>query len=50
MAYLLGGAAILVGEQVLRGGILTWVVPDDLPFPMPVEVEVGGERHRVEMT
>ena len=28
VAYLLGGAAILVGEQVLQGGLLTWVVPD----------------------
>ncbi|MCA8923377.1 MAG: hypothetical protein KDD82_16290 [Planctomycetes bacterium] len=26
--YLLGGVALFLGEQVLRGGILGWVVPD----------------------
>ena len=28
---------------------LQWDVPEDLPFPMPVEVEVDGTRKRVEM-
>ncbi len=28
---------------------LQWEVPGDLPFPMPVEVEVAGVRQRVEM-
>jgi len=28
---------------------LTWVTPDDLPFPMPVPVRVGDELRRVEM-
>jgi len=33
-----------------EGGLdLAWKTPDDLPFPMPVEVEVGGELRRVEM-
>ncbi|MEZ6188399.1 MAG: hypothetical protein R3F62_25790 [Planctomycetota bacterium] len=26
--YLLGGIGVLLGEQILRGGLLTWVVPD----------------------
>ena len=28
---------------------LRWEVPDDLPFPMPVDVTVDGERRRIEM-
>jgi aminopeptidase N len=28
---------------------LQWKTPDDLPFPMPVEVEIGGQIKRVEM-
>ena len=28
---------------------LAWDTPDKLPFPMPVEVEIGGKRVRVEM-
>jgi aminopeptidase N len=28
---------------------LRWVTPGNLPFPMPVEVELDGERRRVEM-
>ena len=30
--------------------ILTWEVPEGLPFPMPVPVEVAGDIRRVEMT
>jgi aminopeptidase N len=29
---------------------LQWKTPDNLPFPMPVEVEVNGQIKRVEMT
>ena len=29
---------------------LRWITPDDLPFPMPVEVAVNGDVRRVEMT
>ncbi|SOB86935.1 Peptidase family M1 [Sphingomonas guangdongensis] len=29
---------------------LAWVAPDDLPFPMPVEVEVDGVRRTIAMT
>ena len=28
---------------------LQWKTPDNLPFPMPVEIEIGGEMKRVEM-
>jgi aminopeptidase N len=28
---------------------LRWETPDNLPFPMPVEVEIGGEIKKVEM-
>jgi aminopeptidase N len=39
----------LVGT--IRGGELrlAWETPDKLAFPMPVEVEIGGKRQRVEM-
>ncbi|RMH05275.1 MAG: M1 family peptidase [Planctomycetota bacterium] len=33
-------------EGVLR---ISWETPDGLPFPMPVEVEVGGVRSRIEV-
>ena len=38
-------------EEKLSGGTLTleWKTPDDLPFPMPVEISVDGELRRVEM-
>jgi len=38
-------------EEKLSGGTLRleWKTPDDLPFPMPVEVSLDGELHRVEM-
>jgi aminopeptidase N len=28
---------------------LAWSAPDDLPFPMPVELAIGGERRRVDV-
>jgi len=42
----------LVVEAAGRGGgwDLRWVTPDGLAFPMPVEVEVGGVRQRIEMS
>ena len=38
-------------EQEVRDGVLhlTWSVPEDLPFPMPVPVRIGDEVVRVEM-
>ncbi len=29
---------------------LRWETPDDLPFPMPVEVQIGDTRHRIPMS
>ncbi len=28
---------------------MQWSLPGDLPFPMPVMVEVGGKRRRVDI-
>ena len=39
----------LVSERDGDTLTLRWEVPGDLPFPMPVDVEVGGELQRVEM-
>ncbi len=39
----------LVAERADGALRLRWEVPGGLPFPMPVEVEVNGERRRVEM-
>jgi aminopeptidase N len=39
----------LVAVRDGRGLSLSWNVPGDRPFPMPVEVEVQGERRRIEM-
>jgi aminopeptidase N len=38
-------------ESTFRDGELTlrWKTPDGYPFPMPVEVEAGGVRERVDM-
>ena len=38
-------------EEKLSGGTLSlhWKTPEELPFPMPVEVSVDGTLHRVEM-
>jgi aminopeptidase N len=30
--------------------VLRWEAPNNLPFPMPVEVKIGGETKRVEMS
>ena len=39
----------LVAEE--KDGVveLSWEVPDDLPFPMPVEVVIEGKSQRVAM-
>ena len=29
---------------------LRWETPNNLPFPMPVEIKIGNETRRVEMT
>lgn len=29
--------------------LLRWVTPNDMPFPMPIEVEVGGKIQRIKM-
>ena len=39
----------LVTETKGRALHLRWETPTDVPFPLPVEVELGGERVRVEM-
>ncbi len=39
----------LVTEEKGRELRLRWETPTDVPFPMPVEVQVGEERVRVEM-
>ncbi len=38
-------------EQTMEGGVLTlrWVVPEGLSCPMPLEVEIDGERTRLAM-
>ena len=39
----------LVTEKSAKELRLRWQTPTDVPFPLPVEVELGGERVRVEM-
>ena len=39
----------LVSEPAAGGVRLRWEVPGGLPFPMPVEVAVGGETRRVNL-
>ncbi|MFQ5747732.1 MAG: M1 family metallopeptidase [Gemmatimonadota bacterium] len=39
----------LEAQRTPEGLDLRWVVPDALAFPMPVEIEVDGERRRIEM-
>jgi aminopeptidase N len=40
----------LVAETKANNLILRWETPNNMPFPMPVEVKIGGETKRVEMT
>ena len=39
----------LVAETKPNQLVLRWETPNNLPFPMPVEVKIGGEIKRVEM-
>ncbi|MEP6923044.1 MAG: M1 family metallopeptidase [Pyrinomonadaceae bacterium] len=39
----------LVAETKPNSLVLRWDVPNNLPFPMPIEVEIGGVTKRVEM-
>jgi len=39
----------LVSEAKVNQLILRWETPNNLSFPMPVEVKIGGETKRVEM-
>jgi len=38
------------GSEVSDELRLRWETPNNMPFPMPVEVKIGGETKRVEMT
>jgi len=40
---------VLVEERKGTTLELSWETPNDMPFPMPVEISVDGERQRVEM-
>jgi aminopeptidase N len=40
---------VLVRERVSDGILLRWDVPGGLEFPMPVEVQIGDERRRVDV-
>ncbi|HXU37711.1 MAG TPA: hypothetical protein VN937_15220 [Blastocatellia bacterium] len=40
----------MIGEAKDNQLILRWETPNSLPFPMPVEVKVGEETKRIEMT
>ncbi len=40
----------LIAETKPNKLILRWETPNNLPFPMPVEVKIGGVTTRVEMT
>ncbi len=40
-----------LASEIRRGQLdLAWETPNGMPFPMPVEVEIGGKIQRVEMT
>ncbi|NNE99459.1 MAG: M1 family metallopeptidase [Pyrinomonadaceae bacterium] len=39
----------LVIKQVENGNSLRWQTPNDLPFPMPIEIEINGETKRINM-
>jgi aminopeptidase N len=40
----------LVAEAKANNLVLRWETPNNMPFPMPVEVKIGGKTKRVEMT
>ncbi len=39
----------LIAETAPNGLNLRWETPDNLPFPLPVEVKINNEIKRVEM-
>lgn len=39
----------LISETKANELVLSWETPDNLSFPMPVEVKIGGEMKKVEM-
>jgi len=45
-----GALPTLVETRKGKSLNLAWDTPQGLPFPMPIEVEIDGERQRVEMT
>lgn len=40
----------LIAETNQNNLVLRWETPNNMPFPMPVEVKIGNETKRVEMT
>jgi hypothetical protein len=40
----------LIAEKNGNQLALRWETPNNMPFPMPVEVKIGNETKRVEMT
>lgn len=40
----------LIAETKPNALVLRWETPNNLPFPMPVEVKIGGETKRYELT
>ena len=40
---------VLQVERVAQGLELSWEVPGSLDFPMPIEVEIAGQRHRIDL-
>lgn len=36
-------------KLIQEGGQLRWETPNNMPFPMPIDVEIGGKVQRVEM-
>jgi aminopeptidase N len=39
----------LISETKDNQIVLRWETPNNLPFPMPVEIEIGGKKQRIEM-
>ena len=38
-----------MNATMLHAMILRWETPDNMPFPMPIEVVVNGKAQRIEM-
>ena len=41
--------AVSTETRGMKGMLLSWETPDNVPFPMPVDVVIDGKRQRVEM-